>query len=104
MAPDVMFGPITAPPSQGERCCHAGCVFAVGRVQTWKHFVPTHKGFLLFRSKPGLHPSLLPPQGLKRLYPELRVLQQHLRSWAVKSIPEMMLSSYMELYILKALY
>lgn len=62
------------------------------------------KGFLLLCSKPGLHPSPLPPQGLERLYPKVHILQQRLRGWAVKSITKMMLGSCTELYIFKALY
>lgn len=79
---------------------HAGDLL----LEALRRCVSTQKGFLLLCSKPGLHPSLLPPQGLERLYLEVRVLRQRLRGWAVKSITKMMLSSYTELYIFKALY
>lgn len=108
-APDVGFCHITVSSSHGEVCCPASCVQGV---RSWKgtdpkalrRCVSAQKGFLLLCSKLGLHPSPLPPQGLERLYPKVRILQQRLRGWAVKSITKTMLSSYAELYIFKALY
>lgn len=70
----------TPSPSQGEVCCPAVWrEFALGRAQTWKHcraVCPQGRDFSFSACS-----SPVPPQGFERLYPEVCVLQQHLRGW-----------------------